>query len=166
MRHSKSGLWLVGLMVLGVTACTYAPRYDDVPAYRSDYYYYPGIGVYFHLYSGDYFYRDGDRWLRTRVLPPRIVLDQRLRRPLVIKDPAPYRHNADHRERYRPPPNVRRDPRYDRPEREHNEPKYAPRPLMNFSHLRHERESRCDPFSVGLVPGQSPGVRTVPSDSP
>lgn len=120
MRHSTLGLLLVGLSLLGLTACTYAPRYDDPPAYRSDYYYYPSVGVYFHLFSGDYYYRDGDRWLRTRVLPRHIALDHRLRRPLVIRDPEPYRHNASHRERYAPPPGFKRDPRYDRPERERN----------------------------------------------
>lgn len=121
MLHSKFSLWWVGLALLGSTACTYVPRYDNPPAYRSDYYYYPSVGVYFHLFSGDYYYRDGDHWLRTRVLPPHIVLDHRLRRPLVIKDSEPYRHNATHRERYGPPPGFKRDRRYDRPEREHND---------------------------------------------
>ena len=121
MRHARSGLWLVGVALLGFTACTYAPRYDDRPAYRSDYHYYPSLGVYFHLFSGDYYYRDGDRWLRTRVLPRHIVLDHRLRRPLVIREPVPYRHHASHRERYGPPPDLRRDARNDRFEREHNE---------------------------------------------
>ena len=110
---------ILAVLLLGGAGCTYAPRYDDGP-YAYDYYYYPHVGVYFHLFSGHYYYRDHDRWLRVRALPPHIVLDHRVRRSLVIRDPQPYRHHEQHRAQYRAPPAFRHEPRYDRPEREHN----------------------------------------------
>lgn len=106
--------------VLGGTACSYSPRYADAPPYGYEYYYYPNVGVYFHLISGDYYYRDRDHWSRVRVLPPSILLDHRLRRTVVIKEREPYHHFDRYREEHRPPPGFRPDPRYDRPERDHN----------------------------------------------
>jgi hypothetical protein len=107
--------------MVGLSACTYAPRYDDPPsAYRHDYYFYPHVGVYFHLHSGHYYYRDGPSWVRARVLPRHIFLDHRVRRALVIRDAAPYRHHETHRERYRAPQDFKHDRQRDRTEREHN----------------------------------------------
>jgi hypothetical protein len=122
MRHPAALFALAALLAVGVTACTYyVPRHDDPGAYRYDYYYYPHLGVYFHLYSGHYYYRDGAAWVRVRALPHHIHLDHRVRRTLVIKDPEPYRRHERHREHYRPPADFRQDRAYDRPERQHNE---------------------------------------------
>lgn len=121
MRQMIRALGIAVLMAGGLAACTYAPRHDDAyGAYVHDYYYYPQFGVYFHLYSGHYYYRDGNSWVRVRVLPRHIYLDHRVRRPLVIRDAAPYRQHEAHRERYRTPQDLKRDRAHDRQEREHN----------------------------------------------
>lgn len=121
MRQPVPAFGLAVLLVAGLTACTYAPRYDDGRgAYLHDYYYYPHVGVYFHLYSGHYYYRDGKGWVRVRVLPSHLYLDHRARRPLVIRTVKPYKKYEAHRERYGPPHDFKRDRAHDRAEREHN----------------------------------------------
>ena len=95
----------------------YAP---GPPSYYYDYYYYPDVSVYFHLYSGHYWYRDRGAWINTRILPPHIHLDHRVRRPIVIRDPRPYARWHRHREEFRQPRGYRRDRRHDRGERRHN----------------------------------------------
>lgn len=120
--HRFTILAVVALsLISGLTACTYAPRYDDHHGSSGhDYFYYPHVGVYFHLYSGHYYYRDGRSWVRVRVLPPHIFLDHRVRRRLVIKEAEPYRRHAAHRESYRLPHDFKRDRKHDRAEREYN----------------------------------------------
>lgn len=108
------------LLVIGSTACTHAPRYDEPGSNRHDYYYYPHAGVYFHLHSGQYYYRDGGSWVRVRALPQRIYLDHRARRTLVIADAEPYRSHKVHRERYRRLESFNLDRENDRAERDHN----------------------------------------------
>ncbi|MCB1742368.1 MAG: hypothetical protein KDK91_18480 [Gammaproteobacteria bacterium] len=105
------------------SACVYVPADSGPGPYRPDYYdyyFYPDVGVYFHLYSGYYYYRDGHSWLRARVLPPGIHLDHRVRRLLVIHDDPPYRRHETYRREYRPDPRFRPEPRHDGPERAHN----------------------------------------------
>ena len=116
---------LAALLVVGSTACTHAPRYDEPGAYRQDYYYYPHAGVYFHLHSGHYYYRDGPSWVRVRKLPQHIYLDHRVRRTLVIADAEPYRRYDVHRERYRRPEGLKYDRENDRAERDHNRRQYG-----------------------------------------
>jgi hypothetical protein len=119
--HRRIPLFALAVsFVVGSTACSYAPRYDDPASYRYDYYYYPHVGVYFHLHSGHYYYRDGGSWVRVRVLPRHIWLDHRVRRTLVIREPEPHRRYQTHRERYRLPHDFRLDRAHDRGEREHN----------------------------------------------
>ncbi|WP_125932033.1 hypothetical protein [Thiosocius teredinicola] len=122
MRRPISLLFILVGIAVALNACVYAPPHERPPAHRYDYdyYYYPDVNVYFHLFSGHYYYRDHDRWLRVKVLPSHIYLDHRVRRPLMIKEPQPYRHHERHRAEYRPPANYRREPKYDRAERDHN----------------------------------------------
>jgi len=108
------------LLTVGLTACIHAPRHNDAPPYRNDYYYYPHANVYFQVYSGDYYYRDGPDWRRVRVLPSHIYLDHRVRRTLVIKEPKPYERHKTHRERYKVPGNFSYNRKQDRSERVHN----------------------------------------------
>ena len=107
----------------GMSAC--APVYVDAPPgppppWHYDYYYYPGASVYFHLYSGTYYWRDGRTWISAQVLPHHIYLDHRIRRTVVIRDREPHRHWHKHREQYRRPRDYRPHPRFDRDERVHN----------------------------------------------
>ena len=75
---------------------------DPYPGYRDyDYYYYPDVNVYFGLGSGHYFYVANNVWVRRRYLPPHIHLHPRYRRPVLIRDPRPYRFNKEHRHRFR-----------------------------------------------------------------
>ena len=108
------------LFVFGTMACQHVTRYDDPGDYRFDYHYYPDVGVYYHLHSGRYYYRDGGTWVAIHRLPERIYLDHRVRRKLVIREAKPYYRYAFHKERYRAPRDFHRDRRHDRAEREHN----------------------------------------------
>ena len=128
----KFGALTIALL-LGTSACTYAPRHDDPISWsRHNSYYYPHVGVYFHLYSGDYFYRDSNAWVRVKVLPKRYALDHRVRRTLVIKDELPYRYHARHREHHRLPADFRYDWQHDKAEREHNHRRH-----MEYRQRRH-----------------------------
>ncbi len=80
------------------------PRY---PPYYYDYYYYPHVDVYFHIYSGYYWYPDGRYWRRVRTLPPHIYLYPRYRVLLRVPDEHPYKHHDAHRRKYPPPPKPR-----------------------------------------------------------
>lgn len=111
------------VFVPGLTACYYEPRpYPSPPSppHYYDYYYYPNVDVYFHIHTGWYYYRSGGIWWRTRRLPPRVRLDPRYRRPIVIREDPPHRRYPQHRKAYPPPRDWRPDPRRDREEREHN----------------------------------------------
>lgn len=97
----------------------YGPPHPTPPQYY-DYYYYPHVDVYFHIYTGWYYYRSGDVWRRTRRLPPHIRLDPRYRRPIVVRDDPPHRKYPEHRKTYPPPRDWRPEPRQDRRERDDN----------------------------------------------
>lgn len=112
------------LLVIGTAACQHVTRYDDPDDQRFDYHYYPHAGVYFHLHSGRYYYRDDRTWVTLHRLPEHIYLDHRARRKLVIREKKPYRHHALHKERYRAPHDFHHDRRHDRAEREHNRREY------------------------------------------
>jgi hypothetical protein len=95
-RRVISGLAAMGGLGLafGLGGCTVVerdgrPRYASRPAYYYDYYYYPHMDVYFHLFSGDYYYRRDGRWLRARTLPPGKWIDRRYRVRLRIEDEVP-----------------------------------------------------------------------------
>jgi hypothetical protein len=100
--------FLRGVAAVGITgglgACvayTEGPLpYAYYPDYYYDYYYYPDVDAYFHIYSGDYYYRSGKRWVRSRNLPHNVWLDKRRRVPLHIKSGRPYKGDRDRRSRY------------------------------------------------------------------
>ncbi|MFC6671792.1 hypothetical protein [Marinobacterium aestuariivivens] len=71
----------------------YDSRYDD-------FYFYPNVGVYFSIRSGDYWYRPHGHWTRVRTLPSHIHLQPRHRVKLRLDHDRPYRHYDDHRRRY------------------------------------------------------------------
>ena len=120
MCRQFSLAFVASLLIVGATACTHAPIHDDPASYRNNYYYYPHVGVYFHLYSGDYYFRDGPNWKRVRVLPSHIFLDHRVRRVILIEEPEPYKRHKVHRERYKVTYNLRRNREHDWDERLHN----------------------------------------------
>lgn len=112
---------LAGGAAMALAGC--APVYygpEPRPDWRYDYYYYPHVDVYFHVYSGYYFYRDRDAWRRTRVLPSVYVLDPRYRVNLRIRDDRPYVRHPQHRQAYPPPPQFRPDRNRDRQERQYH----------------------------------------------
>lgn len=90
------------------------------PAYTYDYHYYPSARVYFHLYSGYYYYRPYNTWLRVRRLPPHIYLGPGERVHLRIQSAPPYLRHDIHRKRFRPHPNYQRSRERDRYERRYN----------------------------------------------
>ena len=124
-------LILVAVLVSVAAGCDYYPRHRPGPPpygpYYNDYYYYPHADVYFHIYTGEYYYRDGGQWRHSRALPPRIYLDPGDRRQLRIDSDRPYAHDRDRR--HVPPP-ANTGPRYkpdrdrDRQERQYNKRRY------------------------------------------
>jgi hypothetical protein len=84
------------------------PPPQRYPPYYYDYYYYPHADVYYHLYSGRYYYRSHGHWAHAQRLPPRIHLDGRRRHLMRIPERDPWRRHEEHRRKY-PPPTVHRD---------------------------------------------------------
>lgn len=130
---------LASVVLPGLPGCI-GPPYDGPPPprphYHPDYYYYPYADVYFHLYTGWYFYRDRNVWHRVRRLPPRIHLDPRRRHSLRIPEGKPWRRHDEHRRKYPArPPRRRRNPDADREERERNRRRYD-------EHRQRDRRSR------------------------
>lgn len=80
------------------------PYYDapspPYPPYYYDYYYYPHLDVYFHIYTGYYWYQSGGYWHRVHKLPPHIHLDPRYRVVIRIPDDRPYVYHDEHRRKY------------------------------------------------------------------
>jgi hypothetical protein len=132
LRLATSAALLVS--VAGLAGCNGTVYYRDAPpphapayGYRwhhYDYFYYPSVGVYFHIPSGYYYYREGRKWHRSRWLPPRIVILPRERVHMRIKDKQPWHHHKEHAARYRSParPRLKERERHDRNrvEREQN----------------------------------------------
>jgi len=133
MRISQN---LKGLLVvvagMAVTGCTVMVRdpgppvvgYGSAYSYYDDYYYYPSARVYFHIYTGYYYYWAGNHWLRSRVLPGYIRLHASDRYRLTIKDRYPYLRDHEYRERYRPRPTLRFNEGNDLRERQLNSRRY------------------------------------------
>ena len=109
-------------LTLGLGAC--AVRYDgrspyaDYPDYYYDYYFYPHLGVYFHLFSGDYYHRRHGRWQRTRALPRGIWLDNHYRVPLHTRRHQPYKRYDEHYSKHAKPKEWQRGKQRSRSERE------------------------------------------------
>ncbi|HSH42455.1 MAG TPA: hypothetical protein VK973_10075 [Arenicellales bacterium] len=130
LRSRAAAAALLASIAVLVSGCAYdvyhpGPRYSSTvqyrPAYTYDYHYYPSARVYFHLYSGYYYYRPYNTWLRVRTLPPNIYLGPQERVQVRIWSNKPYLRHQVHSQRYRPHPDFRRDPRHDRYERRYND---------------------------------------------
>jgi len=81
--------------------CVAYPRpYDSGGYVYFDYWYYPGIRVYYDIHRHIYFYPDGGNWIQVRVLPPE--LQAHLGTYVVIKSryQQPYREFSEHHRRY------------------------------------------------------------------
>jgi hypothetical protein len=115
------------LLLVGVVGCSGYYR-GGPPIYRSayyhhpyHYYYYPSTSVYFHISSGYYYYRDGDYWRHAKQLPPKYHLDHHDRVPVWIDAEKPFTRYKQHRDKYKPKPGFRPDPKRDPEERRNNE---------------------------------------------
>lgn len=108
------------LLIVGLSSCAVGPVAPGPGPYMYDYYYYPSAGVYFNIYSGYYYYPSDGRWVRTLRLPPTIHLDQRDRHRFESREPEPFQHNQEYRERFKPIPHFQPSPDRDRREREFN----------------------------------------------
>ncbi|MGD8568274.1 MAG: hypothetical protein PVJ39_09315 [Gammaproteobacteria bacterium] len=123
-RHLR--LLVIAGVIAGVTGCAYDPVFYGPPAYDSysvpyyDYYYYPSASVYFQFSSGYYYYRDHNHWVRTRVLPKRILIDPRARVRIRVDSDKPYIKYPEHRRLYKPKPRHRIDREQSTREREAN----------------------------------------------
>jgi hypothetical protein len=112
-------------LAFGLGACTVypdgRPGYITYPDYYYDYYYYPNVGVYYHPFTSDYYYRHDSRWWRTRVLPRNIWLNKRYRVPLRVKKDRPFDDHNDHYRRHAKPSEWQRDNSRPRGERENED---------------------------------------------
>ena len=124
LLQSLTGI-VIAALVSGLASCVpyhgaprvYAPTHRNYPYHH---YYYPSIGVYFHLHSGHYYYHSDRRWIRSPHLPPRLYLDRKDRVRLWIDADTPYLRNDIHRRKYKPYGSYRTDKHRNRREREHN----------------------------------------------
>jgi len=126
--RSVALLAALSAVVLAATVGCSSHYRGGPPVYTSAYYhypyryhYYPSSQVYFHITSGNYYYRDGTKWVRTRTLPSRHHLDSHDRVPLWIDSEKPHVKHKEHRERYRPSPQYRQNKTRDPKERRHNQ---------------------------------------------
>ena len=106
--------------------CVYDPVYYGPPPHSDyrphiyDYYYYPSVGVYFHFTSGYYYYRDRQRWIRSRVLPPHIHIDSKSRVRIRVDADKPMVRHKEHVRTYKPRPDYHSDKKRSIKEREAN----------------------------------------------
>lgn len=111
-RHFIKLFWAgsLGTAGLGLSGCE---EYESRPRYgRYDYDYYPDSDVYYHSWTGSYFYYWNGVWIRSGTLPIHIVLAPSYRRRIRITDRYPYSRNREHRRTY--PRRTRRPSRNDR----------------------------------------------------
>ncbi len=99
----------------------YAPAYREYPHH---YHYYPSTGVYFHLYTGYYYYHSDGHWVRTKKLPPRLYLSDRDRVRIWSDAYRPYYRYDTHRKKYPPRPSYHSDPHRNSAERSYNLRRY------------------------------------------
>jgi hypothetical protein len=128
MVESKSCRILAGAVMaalaVGLGGCTDGIYHDGPPIYTRayyeppyHYYYYPSVGVYFGIYSGDYYYYSDHHWRQSKMLPPGIYLDRRDRVPLWADRNKPYLKHDEHRQHFKPNPDYHPDKNRDRDER-------------------------------------------------
>lgn len=91
------------------------------PSHYYDYWYFPDRHIYYHIYSGWYYYRDHGRWWRVRHLPPHISPDWSRRRRFNMRGSTPWQQHQEDRQKYRSAPKRRRLPDSER------RPRQAPR---------------------------------------
>lgn len=111
-------LLLAGLLGTGLGGCAvygqpyagggYVQTMPPAGIAYYDYWYYPGVQVYYDINRHVYFYLSSSGWLEVRVLPP--ALRARLGRhvPIHSRYARPYREHNDHRRKY--PSNYREAP--------------------------------------------------------
>lgn len=133
---------------VGAGACTYRNDYPRSGWYRYpyayyDYYYYPGVNVYFHIYTGYYYYYDDGRWLRVRVLPRHIHLNPAHRRRFHIRSSHPYERNQEHRREWERQRELERRRDTERREPAPGEPRRPP--PEGSPEVRRERQMRTEP---------------------
>lgn len=139
------GLALASVSLAGCTYSYYGePGYvRHEPVHYYDYYYYPSVGVYFHVYSGYYYYRRGSAWVRVKRLPSYIHLNQHDRRTIRSKDYRPYLKYDQHRKQY-PPRGKQENGRYDRQERDRNAKRYNDYQRKYSTRDEYQRQRRMD----------------------
>ena len=135
LKRFKARLVLTtAILAFLIGGCVYDPHHphqhgSTVGAHHYydpyDYYYYPGVRVYFHFSTGYYYYHDRTHWLRVRVLPSHIHLHPDHRVRLKIKSEKPYHRHSEHKKRYTPKvyPKPKADKKRSHKEREANRKK-------------------------------------------
>ena len=116
-------------IVVALSGCVYHPyhsgsaRFSYYPYYYPfyfDYYFYPSVRVYFNFSTGYYYYPSGERWIRSKVLPPHLHLDSRERVTKRIEGDKPYLKNKQHIQEFQPRRDYRSDPKINRNEQLRN----------------------------------------------
>ena len=137
------------LVVLGSVSCSHYSPPSHAPAhgYRwhaHDYYYYPGVHVYYHIYTGYYYYRSSDVWVKVKVLPRHILIGRRDRVKIRVKGKNPHSLHEEHRHRYEPKKYIKTKRRHDRKEREylHDRHKDYGVRAEQYEHRKERKEKR------------------------
>lgn len=148
-RRSFVALLAIAIAIaVGLQACTYVahparPATQLHPPQYYDYYYYPDVDVYYHIYLGSYYYRAGRNWVKVRVLPSHIHLDHQYRVPVHVMHDTPYVKHEEHWQKYRPRVKPRMGREEDRRVRDQMERRHNSRQYEEY-HRKQGDEGRPD----------------------
>lgn len=101
-----------------------------------DYWYYPGVQVYYDIHRHVYFYLGSGGWIQTRVLPPPLKARLGNHVPIHSRYDRPYMEHNDHRRRY--PQNYYQPPQKKAPEQ------YRYEPRRDYENTRRYERQRYD----------------------
>ena len=116
-------LALIIILSMSVSGCIVRGHVDGpvvYPPHYYNYYYYPGVQVYFHIATGSYFYFDNGIWIKARILPSHIHLHSHNRVNVNVRDSKPYIRQPEHIKKYKPDTRYKPTKKYDQKERKSN----------------------------------------------
>lgn len=139
-----------------------------------DYWYYPGVQVYYDINRHVYFYLGSSGWIQVRVLPPTLRARLGGYVPIHSRYARPYREYNEHRRKY--PPRYREVPR---PPARHNGgsspyphnyyPRYQPpvkkAPEQYQREQRHEQEYQRREYNRERPRYQQAPLKKAPADN-
>ncbi len=86
----------------GAPAAAPAQTPAQPPSAKHQYRYYPDSAVYMDVARKTFFYRRGEKWITTTLLPPSVHVDWKKYVLLELDTDKPYLHHADIAKKYPP----------------------------------------------------------------